>query len=172
MGNRASEHPEDKKSCQMADPFSTVGCVLGILSSLAAISQAVKDIVDNFKGASHEIRCLSRDIHAFFSLVHSLGIALREQDVRDVVESDGAILSQIHDLKESLRNCRDVLTKLMVKHEKFQQKGDSTCFRKLRWAIFTKDEVRTLQLSLETMKSTLNAALNTVTMCVEVVRDM
>ena len=152
----------------MANPFSTVACVLGILSSLGAISQAVKSIVDCVKSASHEIRCLSRDIHAFFSLARSLDIALRERDVRDIVERDGALLSQIHDLKESLRNCRDVLTKLMVKHEKFQQKGHSTCFRKLRWAIFTKDEVRSLQLSLETMKSTLNAALNPVTMCVEV----
>ena len=39
-------------------------------------------MVDNVKKASHEIRCLSKDIHAFFSLVHSLDIALREQDVR------------------------------------------------------------------------------------------
>ena len=116
----------------MADPFSTVGCVLGILSSLGAISKAVKSKVDNVKGTSHEIRCLSRDIHAFFPLVRSLDIALRDRDVRDVVERDGAILFQICDLKESLRNCRDVLTQLMVKHEKFQQKGNSTRFRKLR----------------------------------------
>ena len=156
----------------MADPFSTMGCVLGILSSLSAISQAVKCMVDNVKNASHEIRCLSQDIHAFFSLVHSLDIALREQDVRDIVERDGASLSQIRDLKESLRNCHDVLTKLMVKHEEFEQKGDSMCFRKLRWAMFTKDEFRSLQLPLETMKSTLNAALNAVTMCVDVVHDM
>ena len=156
----------------MADPFSTVGCVLGILSSLSAISQDVKKIVDNIKRASHEIRCLSRDIHAFFSLVHSLDITLREQDVRDIVEKDGAILSQIRGLQESLGNCRDVLTKLLVKHEKIQLKGDAPCFRKLRWAIFTKDEVRNLQLSLETMKSTLNAALNTVTMWVDLVRDI
>ena len=95
----------------MADPFSTVGCVLSILSSLSAISQDVKNIVDNVKRASHEIRCLSRDIHAFFSPVHSLDITLREQDVKDIVERDGAILSQIRGLKESLGNCRDVLTK-------------------------------------------------------------
>ena len=156
----------------MADLFSTVGCVLGILSSLGAISQAVKNIIDNTTRASHEIQCLSRDMHAFFSLVHSLDISLREQDVEDIVERDRAILSQIHDLKDSLRKCRDVLTKLMVKHEKFQRKGDSKCLRKLRWAIFTKDDVHSLQLPLETMKSTLNAALKTVTMCVEVVRDM
>ena len=156
----------------IADPFSAVDCVLGILSSLGAISQAVKNIVDNVKRASRESRCLSRDIHAFSSLVHTLDIALRKQDVRDIVERDGAILSQIRDLKESLRNCRDVLTKLMVKHEKLIQKGDSMCFRKLGWAIFTKDKVRGLRLPLETMKSTLNAALNAVTMCVDVVRDM
>ena len=83
----------------MADPFSTVGCVLGILSSLSAISQDVKNIVDNVKRASHAIRCISRGIHAFFSLVHSLDITLREQDVRDIVERDESILSQIRVLK-------------------------------------------------------------------------
>ena len=46
------------------------------------------------------------------------------------------------------------------------------CFRKLRWAMFTKDEFRSLQLPLETMKSTLNAALNAVTKCIDVVHDM
>ena len=45
-------------------------------------------IVDDFKEASNEIQCLSRDIHQFFSIVRPLDIALREQIVKDVVESD------------------------------------------------------------------------------------
>lgn len=155
----------------MADPFSPIGCFLGILSSLQTISQVVIAIVDDVRNASHETRCLCRDIHAFFSLIRSLDIALHEQDVRNIVESNEAILYQIQSLEESLRNCRDVLTKLMVKHEEFKKKGDSMGFRKLRWAIFTKREVRNLQLPLETMKSTLNSALNAVNMYVEVVHD-
>ena len=155
----------------IADPFTSIGCVLGILSSLLDISQAVLEIVDDVRIATHEIRCLSRDIHAFFSLIPSLDIALREQDFRDIVESDEAILYQIHSLKESLQNCRDILTKLMVKHEKFEKIGNSMGFKKLRLAIFIKGEVRSLQLPLETMKSTLNSALNAVNMCVEVVHD-
>ena len=59
----------------------------------------------------------------------------------------------------------------MVKHEEAKKKEDSMGFRKLRWAISTKGEVRSLQLPLETMKSTLNSALNAVTMCLEVVHD-
>ena len=156
----------------MAEPLSSIGSFLGILSSLLTISQAVIEIVDDVRNASHEIRCLSRDINAFFSLIRSLDISLREQDVRDIVESDEAILYQIHILEESLRNCRDVLTKLMVKHEEFKKKWGCMGFRNLRWAIFTKGEVRSLQLPLEIMKSTLNAALNAVTMCVEVMHDM
>ena len=155
----------------MADPFTSIGCVLGIVSSLGAISQAVIKLVGDVRKTSHELRCLSRDIHAFFSLARSLDIALREQDVRDIVESDGAILYQIQSLKESLRNCRDLLTKLMGKYEEFNKKGDIMGFKKLRWAIFTKGEVHSLQLPLETMKSTLNSVLNAVTMCVEVVHD-
>lgn len=60
----------------------------------------------------------------------------------------------------------------MVKHEELERKGDSRGFRKLRWAIFTKSEVRNLQLPLETMKSSLNSALNAVSMYVEVEHDV
>lgn len=155
----------------MADPFSAIGCVLGILTSLITISQPVIKIVDNIRKAPREIQCISRDIRAFFSIVRSLGITLREQDIRDIVESDRAISDQICNLEEPLRNCRDVLTDLMVKHEGFEQKGALRGFRKLRWAIFTKDEVRSIQSSLEPMKSTLNSALNAVTMYVEVRDD-
>ena len=68
----------------------------------------------------------------FFSLIHSLDITLREQDVRDIVERDGAILSQIRGLKESLGNCRDVLTELMVKHEKLQTEGGFTVLQEAK----------------------------------------
>lgn len=156
----------------MADPFSITTGVLGILSSLIALSQPVIKIVDDFRKSSSEIRYLSRDIRALFSVVRSLDIALREQDIRDIDESDGAIFYQTRNLEDPLRNCRDVLTNLMVKNEELEQRRASISFRKLRWAIFTKGEVRSTQLRLETTKSTLNSALNAVTMYVEVEHGM
>ena len=60
----------------------------------------------------------------------------------------------------------------MVKHENLEKKGALLCFRKLRWASFTKDEFRSILLHLETMKSTLNSALNAVTMYAEVRYDV
>lgn len=125
-------------------------------------------IVEEVRRASSEIRCLSTDLRAYFSIVRSLDIALREQDIGDIDQSVGAIFHQIRNLEDPLRNCRNVLTGLMVKHEESEQKGALMGFRKVRWAIFTKGEVRSIQLRLDTMKSTLNSALNTVTLYVEV----
>ena len=70
----------------MADPFSAIGCVLGMLSSLITISQPVIKILDDVKYASGDIQCLSRDIRAFFSVGRFLDIALREQDVQYVIK--------------------------------------------------------------------------------------
>jgi hypothetical protein len=62
----------------MADPFSVITGVLGILSSVIATSKAVIEIGSDVGEASKEIRCLSKDCHAFFSIARSLDIALRE----------------------------------------------------------------------------------------------
>jgi hypothetical protein len=96
----------------MPDPFSAIAGVLGILPSVIGLSKAVTEIVDDGREASNEIRCLSKDIHAFFSIVRSLDIALREQDVKDIVESDAAILDMISNLADPLQNCHAVLTDL------------------------------------------------------------
>jgi hypothetical protein len=150
----------------MADPFSVIAGVLGILSSVIATSKAVTEIVNDVGEASNEIRCLSNDCHAFFSIVRSLDIVLREQDVQDIVRSDAAILDMISNLVDPLRNCRAVLTDLMVKMRKQaklpEAKGSCMGFESLKWALFTKGEVRSIQSRLETTKSTLNSALDAV----------
>ena len=148
----------------MADPISAIGCVLGILSSLITLSQPVIKLVDDVKNASSEIQHLSKDIHALFSVVRFLDHAVREREVRDIVESEDAISYQIRSLEYPLRNCRDVLMSLMVKYEALGKKGVLIGFRKLRWAVFTKNEARSILIRLETMKATLNCALNAVTM--------
>ena len=40
----------------MADPFSAIGCVLGVLSSLITLSRPVIKIVDDVRKASREIQ--------------------------------------------------------------------------------------------------------------------
>jgi Fungal N-terminal domain of STAND proteins len=156
----------------MADPFSVITGVLGILSSVIATSKAVIEIVSDVGEASKEIRCLSKDCHAFFSIVRSLDIALREQDVQDIVESDAAILDMISNLADPLRNCRAVLTDLMVKMRKHTKssegKGSGINFGSLKWAVLAKGEIKDIQLHLETTKSTLNSALDAVQLYVQV----
>lgn len=75
----------------MASSFGAFGCVLGVLSTLITFSQLVIKIVDDVGKVFCEIQHFSRDVRAFFSVVRSLDIALREQDIRDIVESERAI---------------------------------------------------------------------------------
>lgn len=150
----------------MTDSFSVVTGVLGILSSVIATSKSVTETLNDISEASNEIRCLLEDCHAFYSVVRSLDIALREQNVQDTVGSDPAILDMISNLADPLRNCRAVLTDLMVKMRKQPRlpdgKGSSMSLGNLKWALSTKGEARNIQLRLETTKSTLNNALDAV----------
>jgi hypothetical protein len=80
----------------------------------------------------------------------------------------------IRNLADPLRECRAVLTDLMVKmgkHAKSSKgKGSGINFGSLKWALFTKGEVRDIQLHLGTTKSTLNSALDAVQLYVQVWR--
>ncbi len=131
----------------MTDPFSAVTGVRGILSSVITLSNTVTRIVDDFKEASTEIRCLSRDIHHFFSTVRSLDIALREQIVKENVESDEAILDMVNNLAGPLDECRTILTELMVRGTRLNELDGKGCtrFGSLKWSLVTKGEVRSIQ---------------------------
>ena len=148
----------------MADPLSAIAGVIGILSSLVTLATPILNIVHNIKRAPGEIQNLSRDISAFFSVVHTLDVALRERDIRDSVENDDTMARQLKTLEESLRSCRDIILDVMSKHEGYKGKKDSIGPRKLKWAFFGKDEVQNLQLPLERMKLTLNNAMGAMTM--------
>jgi len=154
------------RRAEMTDPFSAITGVLGILSSVITLSNTVTRFVDDFKEASNEIRCLSRDIHQFFSVVRSLDIALREQIVKDIVESDEAILDMISNLAGPLHNCRTILTELMVRGIQLNPPEGKGCtgFGSLKWSLVTKGEVRSIQLRLEATKSTLISAQIAVSM--------
>lgn len=109
---------------------------------------------------------LPRILCFFFSITRSLEVTLREQDVRSIVKRDGADFHQICCLEDPPRNYRDVLTDLIVKHEQLEQKGTLIGFRKLRWTIFTKREVRSMRLCFKNMKFIQSIASNAVTMYV------
>ena len=146
------------------DPLSTIAGVAGISAAAMQSVKSLFDLVDSVKGATEEMRAVSRDVHAFYSIVFSLNVTLKEEDIKGVVSGDKAMVEMIGNLKKPLDNCRAVLGELMVKVQKriSVDKGPRMNMAKVKWGLFTKKEVRDLQLRLEATKSTLHSALNAV----------
>ena len=152
----------------MADPFSIVAGVLGIANVAVQSSKVFLELVNDIKGGPAEIRSVSRDVHAFYAIVFSLNVTLKEVNIKNVITCDEAMVNMIGNLAGPLENCQVVLGELMVKTQKqLKPRLESKGFRMgtigLKWCLFTKSEIRGLQLRLEAAKSTLCSALDAVT---------
>ena len=151
----------------MAEPLSIFSGIVGISAAAIKASKEVFELVDAVRGGPEEIRSISRDLHAFYSVVFSLNVSFKQKDVRDVISSDEAMVEMIGNLIGPLENCQIVLGALMVKIQKCD-KWARMSLTSLKWGLFTKSEVRDLQVRLEATKSTLISALDTITMYVTV----
>lgn len=83
------------------------------------------------------MRCISRDVHAFYSIIFSLNATLKEEDIQKAISGDEAIVGMIKNLTDPLENCQAVLGKLMVKIQKrpvpnFEGKGFRTSSNNLK----------------------------------------
>ncbi len=150
----------------MADPLSIITGIAGIATAAHQSSKALFELIKDVKGYSEEIKAVSRDVHAFYSITYSLNVMLKEEVIIDAIGGDEAMLEMIMNLSNPLSNCRTVLGELMLKLQKhLKAASDENCrmtSTSLKWGLFTKGEVKTLQSRLETAKATLNTALNSL----------
>lgn len=148
----------------MADPLSVIGGVLTIAGAAIQASRTLFELVDDIREAPEEIRSISRDAHSFYSVVFSLNTTLRDIRIRDIISDDHAMLVMIDNLKCPLSNCEALLAQLMIKMQTLklgsEGRGDRMRLTYVKWGLFSKSEVRGLQLRLEAAKSTLNSVLN------------
>lgn len=148
----------------MADPLSIFASVLAIASTVIQSSKALFELVDDIREGPEEIRSISRDAHSFYSVVFSLNTTLGDARIREIISDDDALLDMISNLKSPLSNCEAVLAKLMIKMQTLrlgpESRGDRMRLASVKWGLFSKSEVRGLQLRLEAAKSTLNSVLN------------
>ncbi|KAL9105835.1 MAG: hypothetical protein Q9227_009043 [Pyrenula ochraceoflavens] len=160
----------------MADPLSIAASVAGIISGAVALtrltietSKAVIDLVSSIREAPQEIQTVGKDVHAFYSVVSSLEIALKDGDIRNTIENDKAMIDLVGNLTAPLSNCRGLLGELMVKLQKLLRSnsdGKVLSVSSFKWAFMNRGEIRTLQIRLEAMKSTFGSALDAiVTVC-------
>ncbi|KAL9626364.1 MAG: hypothetical protein Q9164_007892, partial [Protoblastenia rupestris] len=138
----------------MTDPFSIIAGVVGIATVAIRSSKALIELVDDIKGGPEEIKAVSRDVHAFYSIIIALNATLKDDSIRDVVSGDVAVMEMIRLLQDPLSNCKKILGELMVKIQAhLQPASDSkrrrTAFISVKWSLLTKTTVRDLLLRLE-----------------------
>lgn len=152
----------------MADPLSSIASVIGITATVIQLSKAFVELANDIRGGPEEIKSISRDVHAFCSIIFSLNATLKEEDIQKAINGDEAMAKMIQNLTGPLKNCQAVLGELMVKIQKLAvPRLEGTGFRmnstSVKWGLFNKSELRDLQLRLEAAKSTLGRALEAVT---------
>ncbi|KAI4191938.1 MAG: hypothetical protein LQ346_004561 [Caloplaca aetnensis] len=137
----------------MADPISIIAGVISIATVVVQASKSLSKLIDNVKGASHDIKALARDVHAFRSILSSLKIALEERDVKDAVSADTVLVEMVGNLAHPLTNCQEALQSLVSRIQSGFDACKASTFRKntlsLRRGMFSRTEIRDVQSRLE-----------------------
>ena len=155
----------------MADPLSVFTASLAIVT--AAI-QSAKDLVtaiQSTRTAPGEVAHICQDIQAFQSALSSFQAILKDKDIIRTVSQDAEMLNMTGNLAIPIQHCERLISDLLKKtRDRLQPNPDGQSFRvvvkNLKWALFTKREVKELRAFLEDAKSTLNYARGAITMCV------
>ena len=150
------------------DPLSVIAGVVSIASATCSASQALFKLVDNIKGGPEQVQAISRDAHAFYSVIFSLDLALQDRDFRSIISDDPSLVQLFENFRRPLSNCQAVLGQLMIKIEpRIKPTSDGRAFRinklDIKWAFFAKNELKELMTRLEATKSTLDTALGSIT---------
>lgn len=154
----------------MADPLSIIASVISIATVAVHSSKALSKLIDNVQGAPGAIKAVASDVYAFQSIVSSLRIALEDSEIKDAISGDIVLVDIIGSLLKPLRNCEEALQNLTSKLQSGLAYSEGSTLRatalNLKWGLSAKNEVKYVQSRLETTKSTLNTALETITMYV------
>lgn len=147
------------------DPLSIIASVLGISAVTAQSSKGLYEMIDGIRSAPDEIKNISRDTRAFYSILYSLEISLKDPKITALVAEDDTLTTYIANLRLPLGNCSSVLGQLMVKIQSFVKPLDGERYRMssndLKW-YFGKKEVVELTARVEACKETLNTGLTAI----------
>ncbi|KAL8867528.1 MAG: hypothetical protein Q9174_005609, partial [Haloplaca sp. 1 TL-2023] len=151
----------------MADPLSGIAGVVGIATAAIRSSKALFDLVNDTKRAPTEIKAIARDVYAFASIVLSVSATLKRDIVRGSYGDDESVAEAIGNIRLPLSNCHTVLEDLIAglqKGSKLSSVANKSqrAFINLKWAVFTKNEIKELRDRLEAAKSTLDVALSVI----------
>ncbi|KAL8687867.1 MAG: hypothetical protein Q9218_006079 [Villophora microphyllina] len=147
------------------DPLSIIAGVLGITSVVAHASKNLCELVDGIRSAPAEIKNISRDTHAFYSILFSLESSLKDSKISAVIAEDDTLTALVGNLRLPLSNCSSVIGQLMIKIQSFTRPLDGERWRMssndLKW-YFGKKEILELAARVEASKATLDTGLTAV----------
>lgn len=152
----------------MADPVSLVLGVVAITIQAVQTSKALLDLIADIRGAPGNIKTIHKEVHAFYNVVSSLNIVLKDQDVQIAIGGNKTLIETVQSLTQLIHNCRSILGHLIVKLEKLRIRLEPhdvrATFVGVKWSLFWKNEISELQHTLEAEKLTISVALNVITM--------
>lgn len=99
----------------MAEVVGTVAAVLQLAQAAATTALQVYDFFSVIKNAPREIRNISKDVHAFYTLLNNLAKSLLSPSVVAVVDRDAEIEIALKTLLDPIKNCRAALNRMKHK---------------------------------------------------------
>ena len=153
----------------MADPLSLVLGALPLAIQAVQASKALLGFMADIRGAPANIKAVSKEVHAFYNVLSSLSVVLKDQDVQTAISRNNTLLETVETLIKPINNCRAILGQLSVKLEKLRSSYTDTRDMRsslvgVKWSLFSKNEISKLQRTLEAEKLTISVALNVITM--------
>ena len=153
----------------MADPLSLVLGALPLAIQTFQASKALLGFMADIRGAPGNIKAVSKEVHAFYNILSSLSFVLKDQDVQTAISGNNALLETVETLIKPINNCQATLGQLSVELEKLRSSYSEThdirsSLVRVKWSLFSKNDISTLQQTLEAEKLTISVALNVITM--------
>ncbi|KAL9620189.1 MAG: hypothetical protein Q9204_008234, partial [Flavoplaca sp. TL-2023a] len=133
------------------DPISIIAGVLGISAVTAQSSKRLYEMIDGIRSAPDKIKKISRDTRAFYSILYSLEISLKDPKISAVVAEDDGLTT--------------LIANWMVKIQSFVRPLDGERYRmssnQFQWYLGRK-EVQELTARVEACKGTLDTGLTAI----------
>ena len=153
----------------MADPVSLVLGALPLAIQAIQASKALLGFIADIRGAPGNVKAVNKEVHAFYNVLFSISIVLKDQDAQTAISGNNTLLETVETLIKPINNCRAILGQLNVKLEKLRSSCPEThnirsSLVGVKWSLFSKNEISKLQQTLEAEKLTISVALNVITM--------
>ena len=149
----------------MADPLSIIASVVGVATAALQTSKGLHDMLEILRHSSDELRVISKDAHAFYSVVFSLQQELQSDDTRSIISGDVGLTRMVENLKLPLSSCSAILGRIMVKIRgriKPDKGGLRVSSFDVKWWFSIKSELQGLTMQLMAAKSTLDVGLSSL----------